>query len=42
MLRKGLVLLVVALLVGITGFAASQVHLTWSTNDVYTTITVNW
>ena len=42
MLRKSLVLLVVALLVGITGFAASQVHLTWSTNDVYTTITVNW
>ena len=41
-MRRGVALLVMVLLVGVMGFAASQVHLTWSTNDVYTTITVNW
>jgi len=43
MLKRFLVLAgLVIFLMGVAAFAASQVHLGWSSNDVYTTITVNW
>ena len=42
MFKRAVIGLVVVLLMGFAAFAAEQVHLGWSTNDVYTTMTVNW